>query len=186
MTTMSNSLPPFSNNDFGRPQTTEELFPQVYEELRRLARRHLAHEKPGLTLQPTALVHEAYFRLSGTPDEVWKSETHFFAAAAEAMRRILVETARKKQRVKHGGERHRLLLNELDIIEEHRADEILAVSDAMDRLAASSDQAAQLVKLRYFVGMSLAEAAGCLGIPNRTADRVWAYAKAFLHRELRW
>jgi RNA polymerase sigma factor (TIGR02999 family) len=182
---MSDSHPPFSKISDLKPQTSDEMFPLVYEELRRLARNQLAEEMPGQTLQTTALVHEAYLRLIGTPDEQWNSEGHFFAAAAEAMRRILVENARKKQRAKHGGERQRVPLDGRDLIEDHRADEVLAISEALDRLASASEQAAKLVKLRYFAGLSLAEAAGCLGIPNRTADRVWAYAMAWLHRELR-
>lgn len=174
--------------DSGDPRASEALLPLVYEELRRLARSHLADERPGHTLQPTALVHEAYVRLVGTNAETdeagWNSRGHFFAAAAESMRRILVESARRRRRLKHGGDRDRIPLDVADPADPDRAEEILAVAEALDELAATDERAAELVKLRYFAGMTLAEAATALDVPRRTADRLWAFAKAWLHREL--
>ncbi len=169
----------------GDPHAAEQLLPLVYDGLRRLAAEKLAQEKPGQTLQATALVHEAYIRLvDAEKAQHWKSRGHFFAAAAEAMRRILVERARRKQRLKHGGEHHRMTLADPDLVEDNRVDDILRVSEALDALAAKDPQAATLVKLRFFAGLTLAEAAAALGIPRRTADRVWVYAKAWFQAEL--
>ena len=169
----------------GDPQAAGQLLPLVYDELRRLAAQKLAQEKPGQTLQPTALVHEAYLRLVGDADRPrWEGRGHFFAAAAEAMRRILVENARRKHRAKHGGERQRLDLDEALLVAEEPSDELLALHEALDRLAETDAVAAQLVKLRYFAGLTMPEAAEALGLPLRTAERNWTYARTWLHREL--
>jgi RNA polymerase sigma factor (TIGR02999 family) len=168
----------------GEPQAAAELLPLVYESLRRLAAEKLVQERPGQTLQPTALVHEAYLRLVGVEQaQHWDSRGHFFAACAEAMRRILVENARRKARVKHGGGRARELGGSDPACPE-RPQRLLALDEALDRLAAASPQAAELVKLRYFAGFTNAEAATLLGISPRKANQVWAYARAFLQEEL--
>jgi RNA polymerase sigma factor (TIGR02999 family) len=166
----------------GDTGAAERLLPIVYGELRKLAAQKLAQEKPGQTLQATALVHEAYMRLAGAEGAShWNSRGHFFGAAAEAMRRILVDNARRKQRPKHGGGRRRVDMPETYGSAEDTAPEVMLVSDALDKLAAESPQKAELVKLRYFAGMSVQEAADALGISRATADRYWAYAKVFLH-----
>jgi RNA polymerase sigma factor (TIGR02999 family) len=168
----------------GDPHAAAQLLPLVYDELRQLAAAKLAQEKSGQTLQPTALVHEAYLRLVGQPEEQqWNGRGHFFAACAEAMRRILVESARRKQRLKHGGGRVRQQDVE-DLASPERPEWLLALDEALDRLARSSSQAAELVKLRYFAGCSNAEAAALLSISPRKANQVWAYAKAWLRNEL--
>jgi RNA polymerase sigma factor (TIGR02999 family) len=168
----------------GDPHAAEQLLPVIYDELRRLAAHKLAQEKPGQTLEATALVHEAYLRLVGTEEsQQWNSRGHFFAAAAEAMRRILVEGARRKQRRKHGGGRAREH-GEMEFPCPERPQRLLALDEALDRLSATSPQAAELVKLRYFAGMSNAEAASVLGISPRKANQVWAYARAWLREEL--
>jgi RNA polymerase sigma factor (TIGR02999 family) len=166
----------------GDPKAAAELLPLVYDELRKLAAARLADEKPGQTLQPTALVHEAYVRLvGGTQPQDWDGRGHFFAAAAEAMRRILVESARRKLRERHGGGRKRLTLDDLDLAAEAAEDdELVALSEALDKLAAVNPRAADLVKLRFFAGLSGREAAGVLNISPRKADQVWAYARAWL------
>jgi RNA polymerase sigma factor (TIGR02999 family) len=160
-----------------------ELLPLVYDELRRLAAARLAVEPSGNTLQPTALVHEAYLRLVGTPEgDRWDHRGHFFAAAAEAMRRILIDQARRKAALRHGGGRERQGLDpDVAAMPEPRED-LLALDAALDKLAAEDPLKADLVKLRYFVGMSLAEAAAALGLSERTAGRHWAYARAWLRR----
>ncbi len=170
----------------GDPHAASQLLPVVYDELRKLAAHKLAREKPGQTLDATALVHEAYLRLVDVErGRQWDSRGHFFAAAAEAMRRILVEKARRRQRDKHGGGRARLDLDELQLaVPEPHAD-LLALDEALTRLAATDATAARLVELRYFAGLKLAEAAKALSLPPRTADRLWAYARAWLHQELR-
>jgi RNA polymerase sigma factor (TIGR02999 family) len=170
--------------DQGDAGAAEQLFPLVYDELRRLAAQQLAGEKPGQTLQATALVHEAYVRLvdAATPQGAWNSRGHFFAACAEAMRRILVEAARRKGRLKHGGGRVRE--GELDLPCPERPERLLALDEALGRLATASPQAAELVKLRYFAGCSNAAAAAALGISPRKANQVWAYARAWLREEL--
>ena len=169
----------------GDPQAAEQLLPLVYDELRRLAARKLAREKPGQTLQATALVHEAYLRLVDTERaQCWSSRRHFFSAAAEAMRRILIDSARRKRRPKHGGDRHRLDLDDAgDAIAPPVAD-LLALDEALEKLATEDKDSADLVKLRYFAGLSLAEAAEALGLPARTAGRRWAYARAWLSEEI--
>ena len=169
----------------GDSRAAEELLPLVYDQLRKLAAQKLAHEKPGQTLQATALVHEAYLRLVDVETaRRWNSRGHFFAAAAEAMRRILVDNARRKLRPKHGGGGRRLDLDEACCISEDRWDEVLDVNEALSRLAEESPEKAELVKLRYFAGMSVPEAADALGISRATADRHWAYAKVFLYCQM--
>jgi len=169
----------------GDPRAADELLPLVYEELRKLAAVRMANESPGQTLQATALVHEAWLRLTSEGEQDWNSRGHFFAAAAEAMRRILVENARRKHRLKHGGNLHRTALTGLDVAADTPDEQLLAVDEALDRFAALDPMGADLVKLRFFVGLSNAEAARLLGIPERTAKRTWAYARAWLHEELK-
>jgi len=169
------------------PQAASRLLPLVYEELRVLAARKMARESAGQTLDATALVHEAYLRLvGGDPGKLWAGRAHFFAAAAEAMRRILVEKARSKHRLKRGGNLDRALiaLDEVPAAENKRWDELLAVDGALDRLAVTDLTAAELVKLRYFAGFSTIEAADVLGVSPRTADRLWSYARAWLRRTI--
>src|SRR5262249_30753306 len=163
------------------PHAAEQLLPLVYDELRRLASQKLAGEGPGHTLQPTALVHEAYLKLLGADaDRSWNGRTHFFTAAAEAMRRILIDHARRKRRVRHGGGRKQVPLGEHEAVVFGPADDILALDEALTALAAVDQPKAELVKLRYFAGLTLEEAAQLLGISRATADRYWAYARAWL------
>jgi RNA polymerase sigma factor (TIGR02999 family) len=172
--------------DQGDPQAAEHLLPLVYQELRRLAAQKLAQEKPGHTLQATALVHEVYLRLvAGANVQEWNSRGHFFAAAAEAMRRILVESARRKGRRKRGGDRQRLAIEVCEPAIAGPDIDILAVDEALSQLAIAHPEKAELVKLRYFAGLTLADAAGALGISTATADRHWRYARAWLARALR-
>jgi RNA polymerase sigma factor (TIGR02999 family) len=169
----------------GDPHAAEQLLPLVYDGLRRLAAEKLAQEPPGQTLQPTALVHEAYLRLVGAdPDKHWDSRGHFYAAAAEAMRRILIDNARRKQAHKHGGgwRRHELLEAELAV--DSTGPELLVLDAALSRLAQRDPPLAQLLQLRFFAGLTLEEAAQHLGLSHRTAYRRWAYARAWLRREL--
>jgi RNA polymerase sigma factor (TIGR02999 family) len=169
----------------GDRRAAADLLPLVYDELRRLAAAHLAAEAPGHTLQPTALVHEAYLRLVGrTDDAQWDGRGHFFAAAAQAMRRLLVETARRKRAVKRSG-RARVDLDEAALAIPETHEDLLALDEALDRLAETDRQAADLVHLRYFAGLSIPDAATVLGVSPRTADRLWAYARAWLHSEVR-
>lgn len=166
----------------GDPQAAEQLLPEVYQELRKLAARKLAREKSGQTLQPTALVHEAYLRLVDTEViQRWDSRSHFFAAAAEAMRRILVERARRKGRIRHGGGRRREHPDLDDFGVGGSSQELLALHEALERFAQHDRQKARLVELRFFGGLTLAEAADCLGISLSTADRAWRYARAWLY-----
>jgi RNA polymerase sigma factor (TIGR02999 family) len=170
----------------GDPRAAEQLLPLVYDELRKLAADWLALEKPGQTLQATALVHEAYLRLvvPGQP-QPWNGRGHFFAAAAEAMRRILIDNARRKQRPKHGGDRRRLELDQLTLpAGAGRPEDLLALDDALARLAREEPVKAELVKLRFFAGLSVDEAAACLGISPVTAKRYWAVARAWLYEAL--
>jgi RNA polymerase sigma factor (TIGR02999 family) len=169
----------------GEPRAAEQLLPLVYSELRNLAAQKLAHEKPGQTLQATALVHEAYLRLVGADKEqYWHGRRHFLAAAAEAMRRILVENARRKGRARHGGGRRQLELEDQHLLIESPPDELLALNDALDQLAEVDHEAAELVKLRYFAGMTMEQAADTLGLAGRTAYRTWSFARAWLYRRL--
>ncbi len=189
----------------GDAHAAEQLLPLVYDELRRLAAERMAQEKPGQTLQPTALVHEAYLRLvapaggaaDGAADGAargaasarrqwhWNSRGHFFAAAAEAMRRILIDNARRKRRHIHGGDRARLNLEAIDVAAPESSAELLALDDALGLLADTDPQAAELVKLRYFAGLTNKQAAQALGISPRSADFLWAYARAWLLKKIR-
>jgi RNA polymerase sigma factor (TIGR02999 family) len=171
----------------GEPTAAEKLLPLVYDELRQLAAARLADEKPGQTLQPTALVHEAYLRLvAGTKAQNWNSRGHFFAAAAEAIRRILIENARRKGRLRRGGDVRKESIDATEPAVAASTDpvDVLALSDALDRLAAASPRRAELVKLRYFAGMTVPEVARHLGISQSTAEADWTYAKAWLKREM--
>jgi RNA polymerase sigma factor (TIGR02999 family) len=174
--------------EHGDPGAAQELLPLVYDELRKLAAQKLVHEKPGQTLQATALVHEAYLRLADVDQpQRWNGRGHFFAAAAEAMRRILIENARRKQRIKHGGLRQRVDLDELQLSAVEGLDstiDVLALDEALTRLAILDATKAELVKLRFFAGLTLEQAAGVLDLSPTTADRYWAFARAWLFREL--
>ena len=171
--------------DEGDIKAAEQLLPLVYEELRQLAAQKLALEKPGQTLQATALVHEAYLRLVGKDDEQrWDSRGHFFAAAAEAMRRILVENARRKRAEKHGGGHIRHDVEDVQLSAADPREDLVALDEALTKLAQTDATAAKLVELRYFAGLTLGESAQALTISPRTADRLWAYARAWLHREI--
>jgi RNA polymerase sigma factor (TIGR02999 family) len=169
----------------GDPHAAEQLLPLVYDELRKLAAQRLAQEAPGQTLQATSLVHEAYLRLVGAdPDQPWDGRGHFFAAAAEAMRRILVEKARRKRGLKHGGDRRRRPLDPDDIAAPEAGDDLLALDEALTRLTSTEPKVAQLVKLRYFAGLTIPQAAAQLQISPRTADGWWSYAKAWFQAAL--
>jgi RNA polymerase sigma factor (TIGR02999 family) len=169
----------------GDPSASDKLLPLVYEELRVLARQRLANEKPGQTLQATALVHEAYLRLVGKDnDQSWDNRGHFFAAAAEAMRRVLIKRAEEKSAQKRGGDRKRIDLDSVTAALDTPAAELLELSDALNALDEVDLEAAKLIKLRFFAGLSLKEAASSLGMPVRTADRRWAYGRAWLHKRL--
>lgn len=168
----------------GDPHLADQLLPLVYEELRKLAVAKLAQETPGQTLQPTALVHEAYLRLVGTVNDAnWHNQGHFFAAAAEAMRRILVENARRKQAVKHGGGKRRVPLEEFHRVSES-PDDLLDLDDALSRFAAEEPDKARLVQLRFFAGLTMPQAADVLGISVATAERWWTFARAWLYSDL--
>ena len=168
----------------GDPKAAEELLPVVYEELRRLAAHKMANEAAGHTLQPTALVHEAWLRLTGKDNHKWGGRAHFFGAAAEAMRRILIDRARRKRAVRHGGDQQRVDIQELELVSSPDDDQLLAVNEALDKLATQHKVEAELVKLRYFVGMTNEEAAEVLGISVRTAKYYWTHARAWLYREI--
>jgi RNA polymerase sigma factor (TIGR02999 family) len=171
--------------DGGDPHAAEQLLPLIYDELRQLAAQKLAQEKPGQTLEATALVHEAYLRLVDVEkDKHWDNRGHFFAAAAEAMRRILVDSARGKQSLKRGAGRHRHPLDESSLVAPRLDDDVLAVNEALERLAATDREAAELVKLRFFAGLTSEQAAQTMGVSARTADRIWRYARAFLLKQL--
>ena len=177
--------------DQGDPHAAEQLLPLVYEELRRLAAHKLAHEKPGQTLDATALVHEAYLRLvaseeRGSPEKGphWGSRGHFFSAAAEAMRRILIEQARRKGRQRHGGGRQRVELLEQEVATTPGDEQVLLLDDALNTLADIRPQAAEIVKLRFFSGLTIEETASLVGISPRTARRLWVFARAWLRREM--
>jgi RNA polymerase sigma factor (TIGR02999 family) len=170
--------------DQGDERAAERLLPLVYDELRKLAARRLAREKPGQSLQATSLVHEAYLRLVDVEKvQSWNSRGHFFAAATEAMRRILIDHARRKRRVKHGGDRKRVILEDEVCVADPRED-VLALDEALEKLASQEPAKAELVKLRYFAGLTLEEAAACLGISKATAKRYWSVARAWLYAAL--
>jgi RNA polymerase sigma factor (TIGR02999 family) len=170
----------------GDARDADKLLPLVYEELRRLAAQKMSRELPGHTLQATALVHEAYMRLVGSGDQDWNGRTHFFSAAAEAMRRILIDNARRKKSQKRGGDRQRIDLDEAVTVggDEKELDDLIALNDAFDRLSAKDKLKADLVKLRYFAGLTTKQAADILDISHNTADKYWAYARAWLRVEI--
>lgn len=170
----------------GDQQASAELLPLVYQELRKLAAAKLSREKPGQTIQPTVLVHEAYLRLVDKDQQQhWKGRGHFFAAAAEAMRRILVENARRKQRLKHGGELRQIELDSAAAVIESPTEDLLALDEALTRLEEQWPEKARLVKLRYFSGLTIPEASEALGISTATAERSWRFSRAWLHAQLR-
>jgi RNA polymerase sigma factor (TIGR02999 family) len=171
----------------GDPKATDELLPIVYQELRRLAASKMANEPPGHTLQPTALVHEAWLRLVRAEQQTWENRAHFFGAAAEAMRRILIDRARRRRALRHGGGQQRLDvdIHAFEIAAAAEDDQLLSINDALDKLGSQDQQAADLVKLRFFVGMTTEQAAKSLGIGEATAYRYWAYARAWLFREIK-
>ena len=169
----------------GDQAASEQLLPLLYEELRKLASAKLANEKPGQTLQATALVHDAYIRLVDIEKaQRWNSRGHFFGAAAEAMRRILIDRARDRKRLKRREESHRIELNAIEVAFDTPAEELLALNDALDQLTSEYPECGELVKLRFFAGLSLGESAVAVGIPRRSADRQWAFARAWLYRKL--
>jgi RNA polymerase sigma factor (TIGR02999 family) len=170
--------------EHGDAKAADELLPLIYEELRRLAAQKMSQEPPGQTLQATALVHEAYIRLLGAENQNWSSRGHFFAAAAEAMRRILIENARRKQRSKHGGGRQKVELDDAYVAIEGPSTDIIALDEALAKLAKEEKIVAELVKLRYFAGLTLGQVANILDVSHRTADRYWAYARAWLYQEI--
>ncbi len=169
----------------GETAAAEELLPLVYEELRKLAGQKMAREPAGHTLQATALVHEAYLRLVGQESQAWENSRHFFSAAAEAMRRILVERARRKGRIRHGGQWQQVSLEDIEVAIESEGDTVLFVHEALEKLALKDPVCAELIKLRYFAGVSNVQAAAMLGLSDRTAKRDWAYARAWLAEALR-
>ena len=181
---MSDVTQILSRIESGDPAASQQLLPLVYEELRNLASQRIAQEKPGQTLQATALVHEAYVRLVDGAAQRWDSRGHFFAAAAETMRRILVENARRKGRKKHGGDAQRVELDESDLATTLPDERLLAIDEALDQLAKEDPQAAELVKLRFFAGFSITEAAEILGISRSNAYAQWAYARAWLQSKV--
>ena len=165
--------------------SAERLLPLVYEELRRLAAHKMAHEAPGQTLQATALVHEAWLRLVGADNPKFEGRAHFFAAAAEAMRRILIENARRKRALRNGGGQRRVDIQEVEVAASSDDDQLLAINEALEKLAAENRVAAELVKLRYFVGLTIPEAAQVLGISETTASRYWTFARTWLYHEIK-
>ncbi len=185
MVVMTNITQILSQIEDGDPSAAEQLLPLVYEELRKLAVAKLANEKPGQTLQATALVHDAYIRLVDVEKaQHWNSRGHFFGAAAEAMRRILVEKARREQRLKRGGDLHRVELSAVQLTIDGPGTDILALDEALTKLGKKKPEIMELVKLRYFAGLTVDEAANVLGIAASTADRHWTYARAWLYRQL--
>jgi RNA polymerase sigma factor (TIGR02999 family) len=168
----------------GEARAGEKLLPLVYDELRRLAAYQLSREAPGQTLQATSLVHEAWLRLAGAEEQKWEGQKHFFAAAAQAMRRILIENARRKQRQKRGGGWERIDVEQIQLAEPLPSDKLLALDEALTELAQRDPPAAELVQLRFFAGLTQQQAADLLGISRRTADRTWAYARAWLFQQI--
>jgi RNA polymerase sigma factor (TIGR02999 family) len=185
MVAMNDVTQILSRIESGDAAASEQLLPFVYEELRQLAAQKLVHEKPGQTLQATALVHEAYLRLVGGSEvQHWNGRGHFFGAAAEAMRRILVESARRKLQPGRGGDRQRIVLDELQVAADGPSVDLLALDESLRRLEAHDPLSAKLVNLRYFAGLTVQHAAETLGISLRTAERNWTYARTWLHRDL--
>jgi RNA polymerase sigma factor (TIGR02999 family) len=183
---MSDITPPSESAPQGDSKAAEELLPLVYDELRRLAAAKMAHERPGQTLQATALVHEAWLRLSSGPDRAWNDRQHFFRAAAEAMRRILVDRARERSARKRGGDLRQTQLSESKLAARATSeDETLAIDEVLEELARRDPVSADLVKLRYFVGLSMSDAANALNLPLRTAERIWTFARTWLRKEIR-
>ncbi len=182
MTDVTRILNAIEQGDTG---ATEKLLPLVYEELHLLAAQKMAQEKPGQTLQATALVHEAYIRLVEGVEHNWNSRGHFFIAAAEAMRRILIENARRKKRIRHGGTLHKVELDEIDLVIDGPSYDLLVLDESLERLAKEEQAIATLVKLRFYAGLTLYQAAEMLKISRRTAIRYWVYAKAWLYKEIR-
>lgn len=167
----------------GDAQAAEELLPLVYDELRRLAAHRMAGEAAGQTLQPTALVHEAWLRLVRSPNQAWQNRAHFFRTAAECMRRILIDSARRKQQVRHGGGQQRVTMDDLELAQPDHTQRLLYVNEALDGLAAEDPVKADIVKLRFFVGLENREIAELLGISERTVERAWCFARAWLLAE---
>lgn len=172
--------------EHGDPRAADELLPLVYQELRKLAASKMSRESAAHTLQPTALVHEAWLRLGGDQQPNWQNRAHFFAAAAEAMRRILIDRARRRRAIRHGGDQQRVTPESMECLAgaEHADDQLLAVHEVLDRFAATEPRKAELVKLRYFAGLTLEDAASAMGIPEGTAKRWWTYSRAWLFQEL--
>jgi len=185
MTDVSNVTRILNAIERGDVKATDDLLPAVYEELRLLAAQKLSKELPGQTLQATALVHEAYLRLLGAAGQNWQNRGHFFAAVAEAMRRILVENARRKKRLKRGGDQRKVDLEEAELTVCGPCDDLIALDEALEKLAQADKVKAELVKLRFFAGLTSEQAATVLGISHNTADRYWAYARAWLFDEIR-
>jgi RNA polymerase sigma factor (TIGR02999 family) len=183
-TTMSDVTRILNAIEQGDARATEKLLPLVYDELRLLAAQKMSQELPGQTLQATALVHEAYLRLVGVEAQSWDSRGHFFAAAAEAMRRILVDNARSKRSKRHGGDHHKVSLSEVFLAIEGPKDDILALNEALDKLANEDQKIAELIKLRYFAGLTLDQVAKIMGLGRRTVDRYWALGRAWLYQEI--
>jgi RNA polymerase sigma factor (TIGR02999 family) len=173
--------------EHGDPRAAEQLLPLVYQELRKLAASKMGRESAAQTLQPTALVHEAWLRLGGDSQQPWQNRAHFFGAAAEAMRRILIDRARRRSAQRHGGGQQRVNADDIDLADESQRadDQLLGVHEALEKFAKEEPQKAELVKLRYFAGLTLEEAANAMGIPEGTAKRWWTYSRARLYRELR-
>jgi len=170
----------------GDPQAADQLLPLVYDELRRIAAGKMAREPAGQTLQPTALVHEAWLRLGGDEQPTWQNRAHFLGAAAEAMRRILIDNARRRRALRHGGGQERVDIDDLELAAVvDNDDQLLAVHEALDKLAAQDPRKAELVKLRYFAGLTIEEAALALGISEPTAKRWWTFARTWLYQEIR-
>jgi RNA polymerase sigma factor (TIGR02999 family) len=168
----------------GDPKAAEELLPLVYGELRKLAAAKMTNETPNQTLQPTALVHEAWLRLTRNENVKWNGRAHFFGAAAEAMRRILIDNARRKQALRHGGSKQKVEIEDIEIAAPMKEDELLAINAALEEFGAVDKQKAELVKLRYFVGLTIEECAGILGISVPTATRWWSYSRAWLYQKI--
>lgn len=186
LTVMSDLTQVLDRSQQGDPRAAEELLPLVYEELRKLAAARMAQEKPGQTLQATALVHEAWLRLTGAEEQkVWNSRGHFFGAAAEAMRRIMVDRARQKARLRHGGQLQRVELEHVTMATHDSDETVLAMHEALEKLALESPRKAEIVKLHYFTGLEYAEIAQALGVSLSTVERGWAYARAWLFREMK-